>query len=263
MSRFHITQIAASGDKVEYSTIPFEDGVNFIVGPSNTGKSYVIGCIDFMFGAKEVPFSKDDTGYDTISMTMKSDDGYTFTATRKIEEGSTGEKGSNTVTVSTDLPDVKGTEFKINTKEYSDLLLRLIGIEERTRIISTQDPKDEDLTMRTLFHFFFINEDNIFAKPTAFDVPKHSKITASLTSLMYLITGDNLKRFMPEVSVDELEKRATQKTGVINYLNQKILDLSKQKEQLEESMAGDEDVDIEAKIWGVDAGFDLQKPCGD
>ena len=248
MSRFHITQIAASGDKVEYSTIPFEDGVNFIVGPSNTGKSYVIGCIDFMFGAKEVPFSKDDTGYDTISMTMKSDDGYTFTATRKIEEGSTGDKGSNVVSVSTDLPDVKGTEFKINTKEYSDLLLRLIGIEERTRIISTQDPKDEDLTMRTLFHFFFINEDNIFAKPTAFDVPKHSKITASLTSLIFLITGDNLKRFMPEVSVDELEKRATQKTGVINYLNQKILDLSKQKEELEESMAADEDVDIEAKI---------------
>lgn len=251
MSRFYITQIAASGDKVEYSTVPFEDGVNFIVGPSNTGKSYVIGCIDFMFGAKEVPFSKDDTGYDTISMTMKSDDGYTFTATRKIEEGSTGDKGSNVVTVSTDLPDVKGTEFKINTKEYSDLLLRLIGINERTKIICTQDPRDEDLTMRTLFHFFYINEDNIFAKPTAFDVPKHSKITASLTSLYYLITGDNLKRFMPEVSVDELEKRATQKAGVINYLNQKILDLSKQKEQLEEAMASDEDVDIEAKIDSI------------
>lgn len=92
MSRFYSTQIAASGDKVEYSTVPFEDGVNFIVGPSNTGKSYVIGCIDIMFGAKEVPFSKDDAGYDTISMTMKSNDGYTFTATRKIEEGSTGDK---------------------------------------------------------------------------------------------------------------------------------------------------------------------------
>lgn len=72
-----------------------------------------------------------------------------------------------------------------------------------------------------------------------------------LTSLYYLITGDNLKRFMPEVSVDELEKRATQKAGVINYLNQKILDLSKQKEQLEEAMAADEDVDIEVKIDSI------------
>ena len=56
MSRFYITKIAASGENVEYSSVPFKDGVNLIEGPSNTGKSYVIGCIDFMFAGKEVPF---------------------------------------------------------------------------------------------------------------------------------------------------------------------------------------------------------------
>lgn len=248
MSRFHITKIAASGMDVKYSSVPFKDGVNFIVGPSNTGKSYVIGCIDFMFGGKEVPFSKDDTGYDTITMEMESDDGYYFRAERKIEDGSSGDKGSNVVHVDTNLPGVNGDEFKINTKEYSDLLMRLIGIEERTRIISTQAPKDEDLTFRTIFHLFFINEDNIFKKQTAFDDPSYSKITASLTSLLYLINGDNLKRFMPDVSVEELEKRATRKAGVISYLNQKIEDLSKQKKELEESMASEEGIDIDAKI---------------
>ena len=68
MSRFHITKIAASGEKVRYSSVDFKDGVNIIEGPSNTGKSYVIGSIDFMFGGKEVPFTIDDTGYDTIIM---------------------------------------------------------------------------------------------------------------------------------------------------------------------------------------------------
>lgn len=248
MSRFHITKIAASGPDVKYSSVPFEDGVNFIVGPSNTGKSYVIGCIDFMFGGKEVPFSKDDTGYDTVMMDMESDDGYYFSAERKIEEGSSGDKGSNVVHVSTNLPGVHGDEFKINTKEYSDLLMRIIGIEERTKIIATQAPKDEDLTFRTIFHLFFINEENIFKKQTAFDDPSYSKITASLTSLLYLINGDNLERFLPEVSVEELENRATRKAGVISYLNQKIAALSEQKKQLEESMAADEGVDIDARI---------------
>lgn len=248
MSRFHITKIAASGIDVKYSYVPFEDGVNFIVGPSNTGKSYVIGCIDFMFGAKEVPFSKDDTGYDTVMMEMESDDGYYFRAERKIEDGSSGDKGSNVVHVDTNLPDVRGDEFKISTKEYSVLLMRLIGIEERTKIIATQAPKDEDLTFRTIFHLFFINEDNIFKKQTAFDDPSYSKITASLTSLLYLIKGDNLKRFMPDVSVEELEKRATRKAGVISYLNQKILDLSEQKKQIEESLAADDGVDVDTKI---------------
>lgn len=77
MSRFYITTIAAYGADVKYSSVPFEDGVNFIVGPSNMGKSYVIGCIDFMFGGKEVPFSKDDTGYDTVMMEMESITGIT------------------------------------------------------------------------------------------------------------------------------------------------------------------------------------------
>lgn len=248
MRRFHITQISASGIGVEYSSVSFEDGVNFIVGPSNTGKSYIIGCIDFMFGGKEVPFSMIDTGYDTITMTLESDDGHYFEATRKIEEGETGDKGASVISVSSDLPEVKGTEYRTSNNEYSDLLLSLIGIDKRVKIIGTQALKEENLTFRTLFHFFFINEDNIFGRPTPFDIPKHPKITASLTSLLYLCNGDDLKRYIPQVSAEELAKRATQKTGVINYLNRKISDLTEQKKQLEASMAAEANVDIEGKI---------------
>ena len=177
MKRFHISRISASGEQVEYSSISFKDGVNFIVGPSNTGKSYVIGCIDFMFGGKEVPFTRDDTGYDTISMTLESDDGDTIIATRKIEEGESGDRGSNIVTVETTLPDVKANEFKISDSSYSDLLLGLMGIDKQVKIIATQAPKEETLSIRTVFHFFYISEDNIFGKRTAFDAPGHSKIT--------------------------------------------------------------------------------------
>lgn len=248
MRRFHISQISASGDEVDYSSVSFEDGVNFIVGPSNTGKSHVLGCIDFMFGGKEVPFTRDDTGYDTISMTLKSDDGHVLTATRRIEEGENGDKGSNIVKVTTTLPDVQKEEYKISGNDYSDLLLSLMGIDKQVKIIGTQAPKEETLTMRTLFHFFFIDEDNIFQKPTVFDIPKHPKITACLTSLLYLINGDDLHRYLPEVSVEELEKRATQKAGVVLYLNKKIKDLSDKKEELEKAVAAETGVNIEAKI---------------
>jgi len=248
VSRFHISKIAASGDKVRYSAVDFKDGVNIIEGPSNTGKSYVIGCIDFMFAGKEVPFSKEDTGYDTVIMEMKSDDGYSFHAERKIEEGTTGDKGSNVVKVNTDLPGVTRDEFKISTGEYSDLLLKLIGIDKVPELIATQAPSAEGMTIRTIFHFFFLGEENIFEKRTAFDTPGHSTITKSLTALIYLITEDDLNRFLPKVSVEELEKRATQKAGVISYLNHKITALTEQKKQLEKELAADEGVDIDAKI---------------
>ena len=56
MSRFYIKSIAVSGKDRTPSIISFEDGVNIIYGPSNTGKSYVISCINFMFGAEDTPF---------------------------------------------------------------------------------------------------------------------------------------------------------------------------------------------------------------
>lgn len=248
MSRFYITQIAASGPNVEFSSIALKDGVNFIVGPSNTGKSYVINCIDFMLGAKEPPFSKDDTGYDKIHMTLESEDGEWISATRTIEDGKNGDRGSNIVKVDSTVSDIRNGEYKISSKEYSDLLLSLMGIKQRPQLIANQTAKPEDLTFRTLAHFFYINEDNIFEKATVFDIPKHSKITASLTALIYLMSGDDLKRYIPDISAEELERLATQKTGVIKYLNDKISALTKQKEQLEEALATNTDIDIDGKI---------------
>lgn len=208
MSRFYITQIAASGDSVEYSTIDFKDGINLIVGPSNTGKSYIIACIDFMMAGKETPFSVADTGYSKVSMKMESVDGYTITMTRTIEEGESGDKASNIIVVDSDVPEVRDGEYKISDGSYQNLLLRLMNIKEPVKIISTQAPKTEDLSFRTMWHLFFLDEEHIFCKGTVFDNPKYSKITASLTSLLYLASGDNLERFMPKVTPEELERRA-------------------------------------------------------
>lgn len=163
MSRFYITQIAASGPKVTFSSVALKDGINFVVGPSNTGKSYIIGCIDFMLGSKECPFSKDDTGYDKIHMTLQSDDGYQITATRTIEEGENGDRGSNIVSIESTHPDIRSGEYRISTKEYSEFLLRLMGVAERTKIIAKQDISTEDLTFRTISHFS-ISVKTIFSR---------------------------------------------------------------------------------------------------
>jgi len=250
MRRFYIMQISASGAGVEYSSVQLKDGVNIIHGPSNTGKSHIVGCLDFMFGGS-IPFARADTGYDTISMMLVSDDGYTLSAERKIVDGKNDDTGASTVSVTTDAPDIESGEYKLSSKEYSDLLLRLMGIEKRPRIIKKQNLDDGDLTFRTMVHFFYLDEDNIFRKGTALDEPKHSIITASLTSLLYLMTGDDLHRLVPDLSQEERDKRATQKAGVIIYLNKKIKELTERKGEIEESVAQESDIDISAKIESI------------
>lgn len=129
MSRFFIKQISVTGEKVLFSEVSFNDGVNIIYGPSNAGKSYIINCINFMF-AGDPPFTKSSTGYDTVTMTMESDDGYAISMTRKIIDGKNGEVGENSVEVISNYPNVESGPYSISKNEYSDLLLKLMGINE-------------------------------------------------------------------------------------------------------------------------------------
>lgn len=162
MNRFYIKSIGASGPSVEYSQITFDAGVNILHGPSNSGKSYVINCINFMFAAKEAPFTISSTGYDTIHMTLESMDGFILQMKRRIVESTKGDVGENSVEVSSNFPEIRSGNYSIQKLEYSDLLLKLFGISERTKIISTKEFKLQNLTNRSFLHSYFIDEDNIY-----------------------------------------------------------------------------------------------------
>ena len=253
MSRFYIKEINASGPDVKYSTISLKDGLNIIYGPSNTGKSYVVKCINFMFGSNnsEIPFTKEDTGYDTVNMVMESDDGYSISMTRKIVDGKDGETGSGTVNIISNFPEVISNSYSVNNYEYSDVLLKLIGIESRHKIVGKQDFDTQNLTIRSIFHLFYIDEENIFKSGSAFDTPKHSKMTASLTALYFLLTGNDLSDRVPEESKEEREKKKVRKEGVVRYLSQKINDLTDRKNKVEGKLAKFSlIVDIDGKIRG-------------
>ena len=251
MSRFYIKNIGAAGDKVEYSQVTFTSGMNILHGPSNCGKSYVLSCINFMFGSTEVPFSRSSTGYDTIRMTMESLDGDVIQMTRKIIDDKKGNKndvGDNIVDVVSHFDGIKSGKYSISKMEYSDMLLKLIGIETRHQIISTQAFAQQNLTNRSFLHSFYIDEDNIYEKIPAFDIPRHSKITASLTALHFLFTGKDLHEIVPAESKKEREMKEAKKSAVIAYINQKIQVLTKKRGILEEELAKVDDTDVESKL---------------
>lgn len=245
MSGFYIKEITASGTGKTTSSIKFDHGVNIIHGASNTGKSHVVACIDFMFGAREmVPFDKDETGYDTVSMRLENDDGDWLYAVRKIVDGANEPVADNVIRVTTSLESIKDGDYKASDKTYSDVLLAWLGIEERQKIVATQKMKTNDLTIRTFFHQFFLREEHIFTKKTVIDNPEHSHITSSITALEYLITG---KAAAQELTEDPKIK-AARKSAVIGYINTKISELSDKQAKLEKMLSGLGDVDVDSKI---------------
>lgn len=250
MKRFYIKYVAASGEKVKFSKVEFSSGMNIIHGPSNTGKSYVLGCVSFMFG-RDIPFTRVSTGYDTISIRFENDDGEYVFAERKIVDGKNGERGDNSVKITASAEGFESGKYSIRDKTYSDLLMRLIGVDKRHKIIAKQNGTQNDLTMRSLFHFFYLDEDNIFSKQSPFYPPGYSNPTPSLSSLLFLLDGRDYQDILPQESAAEREKKAIQKTGVILYLNAKIQELTLRRAEIEQAVAQMGNVDVEAAMDSV------------
>ena len=55
MNRFYFEKLIVSGGGHNNSTINFKPGLNLIIGPSNTGKSLIFDCIDYVFGFTPKP----------------------------------------------------------------------------------------------------------------------------------------------------------------------------------------------------------------
>ena len=134
---FFIEKIVASGAGKKESTIVFKPGANIIYGPSNTGKTYIVKCIDFLFGSDADPFDS-SSGYDSISIYLKTRGGQVVMH-RKL--------GSNKIDVSSTDPSISNGKYtaKASGKNYEKTInsvwLALIGITEQHSINkNTQKP---------------------------------------------------------------------------------------------------------------------------
>ena len=250
MSRFFIRRISAFSPDGKVSSIDFEHGVNIISGPSNTGKTMVVGCIDYLFGGSREPFDPQVEGYSSVSMELVSSDGELLTARRDIDVEDGNAKPSTEVLVESDIEWIQsgtyltGSPKGKNKKYYSDALLQMLDIPAPVKIISNQDGKPQRLTLRTFFHQLCIREEHIFDSKTIIDNPEHSNITASINALAYLLYegGEQTGEY-----VDPKEKKA-KRSGVIDYITEKMGDISERRKELEGLLAESEGEDVEGSI---------------
>jgi hypothetical protein len=71
MVDFYIKRITATGKGKRNATVEFTKGLNIMCGISDTGKSCVLLCIDYIFGSNVLPFDKGSTGYSKVQWSHK------------------------------------------------------------------------------------------------------------------------------------------------------------------------------------------------
>lgn len=238
---FYIEKIIVTGSGKTDSIIDLSNGVNIIYGPSNTGKTYIVKCIDYMFGSDKEPIDV-STGYQYIKIIIKTVRGK-LTMSRKI--------GENKIEI--DSSDSKISSGKYNSrassinydKTINSVWLSLIDIDEMHFIISNENFKKKILSWRTFSHMFMLTETKIISENSAILSDRYTNNTAELTSLIFLLSG---KDFAESEAKDSKGIKDAKKSAVKTYINKELFRLSERSQELLTQLKENPNVDIAFEI---------------
>ena len=123
---FVLKQLRLTGPSVPKAAIDFDFGLNAVVGPSDTGKTFIVQCIDFMLGASTPPKRiPEAAGYDTAHLELEVTSGERLVLQRSLSGGAFRlTRGDETITL-------KENHQAENEDTVSHLLLSLTGLTAR------------------------------------------------------------------------------------------------------------------------------------
>ena len=248
MNNFIVTRLSATSTSGKISTVHLEPGVNIVCGPSNSGKSMIVNCLDYLFGGKKEPFDPLVEEYDRVSMQLVNENGEMLIVERAIglEDGQA--KPINEVAIDSEVDGIEGGVYKVKPSEkskgksYMDILMQILGIPNTVKIISNQQGKTQRLSPRTFFHQLCIKEEDIFKEKSIIENPGYNSVTPCINALAYLIYEGGVQ----ENDYEDPEIRKAKKKAVIAYISGKISSLESKREELQEEIekAGTADVEM-------------------
>lgn len=245
MSGFYIKKVIAKSAVKGDASVTFGKGLTIIQGRSDSGKTCVANCIDFIFGGSvDKPF-KETAKYDGVSMIVESNDNEgEVTLHRTV--------GKNQVEVSSNIEGIASGTYDVNYRKgaknppLNEVWLKLIGIEQEIMIVANARFEKKRLTWRNLLRVFYLDENRVDDIDSIVE-PKHRYMenTLFLSALLFLITG---RTFTETDAQEKKEIKKARRVAVKEYVNRKIQDAAERKAQLEKDLHIFEGADVEEQI---------------
>ena len=211
---FYIKKISLLTENNIVSDVDLKPGLNIIFGESNTGKSLILDCIDYMFGAKKHRF---DVKLKIRQVTLVLDvDGKIITMRRDVD--------SNAIEVSSTVPGIESGDYKAGNakKSIGYVWLYLMGIKDEVNILQTITGKKQKLTLRTFYHLLLLDETRLQGEASilASGQGVNRKVdTNVLTALLYFATGEN---YLPEEEQVDPKIRKAKREAVKAFVNRSM-----------------------------------------
>lgn len=237
-----VREIRLSGTGLSDASVKFEAGPNVIAGESDTGKSYLLHCLDYIFGAEELKKRIPQADpYETLSVEFENTQGDHLTLVRSLSGGDLAAHHSRIDSADSDGEAVAYRRH--GTSKAADLtsvLFPFAGIPEAL-LRKNNDGKTQRLTIRTFLPTIIVDEVSVIEEQSPVLGRPGFDETARRRMFAYMLSGKD------DSSVIASEKKVIV-TARLNTQVALIDDLLAPLEQALETNPTDETEDSIEKI---------------
>lgn len=215
----HIRRILLRGSEVPDADVRFEQGGNILAGASETGKSLLLHCLDWILGAdtmrKRVPEIEQ---YSSLLVEFGNDEGKSLTLKRDLS-------GGNLAAYYLPIDQVSGAGQTISSRRYgksvnddvTSVLFPFAGIAE-AQLRTNEQGKVQRLTVRSLMPIFIVDEISVIAEQSPVLGETGFGDTTRKRMFSFLLTGKDDAGVVADEKREIVNARLAAKLGVIEDL---------------------------------------------
>jgi hypothetical protein len=219
-SRFVLKALALSGPAVTTSEVRFSKGLNVIVRPSDTGKTFIAQCINYMLGASTTPKRIPEAeGYDTVRLEIETGEGDEIALERSLDGGAfLMRREGRTTTL--------GEKHQAGSEDtVSHLLLSFTGLTDK-KIRTNSRGVTRTLSFRDIAHLIMVGEESVITERSPILSGQLQQKTSELSVFRLLLTGADdsslVEQDEPKVSRGKQEGRKELLIGMLEKTKEDI-----------------------------------------
>ncbi|PTP02768.1 hypothetical protein CWN88_09915 [Vibrio splendidus] len=233
MSGIFINELRLKGSGQADASVTFKEGANIITGPSNTGKTFVFECLEYMFGKSKLErrVTQSNT-YQNIYLEIKDHVGDVFTLKSDFDGGDfyLYECPINDIDNNSRFSILKRKHTPKKTNTLSYFILSKCDLDNRW-VRTNQKGKKSELSLRSLRLLYLVNELRIPTITSPFLSGQHTDKTKETCVLKLLITGEDDQNIIETPS----DKVINNKSGRLELLAE-LIEREKKKSDSKESI---------------------------
>jgi hypothetical protein len=217
---FWITRLTLTGSNVPVAEVQFRKGLNVVSGPSNTGKTYIAQCIDYMLGRRDKPKDiPETTSYELVSLEFRSELGEAeFLFERSLQGG-----------------DIRlhmngGIEQTLRAKHQADdqdtvsyFLLDLSGLAGR-KVRTNKQGNTRSLSFRDIARLMLVDEEVVISERSPIFTGQVIHRTVESCIFRLLLTGVDDSTVIKKEDTKITRSRQDAKAEVLDDLINRVRD---------------------------------------